>query len=288
VGLRNYSDILSVHFVSLPDPTVRANEVLPANYGEVFRTNVGFTTLMMGARDPLFWTSLANTVRYVFLLVSLAVLPALLLAMILNSKVPGMKVFRALFFLPSIAAVVGVGLIWLWLYNPVVGFINYAITNVTTFLGTTDPRINWLTDDNVMMFAVVVMAAWQVIGFNTVIFLAGLQGINREVMEAALVDGAGSWVRFTRIMLPLLAPTTFFVLVTTLISGLQAFSEFFVLLGTSTSNARLTTVYYLYLKGFRDIRFGYASSTAWVLFAVIFVVTLIQFRLSSRADAYSD
>lgn len=285
VGLENYGRTLSVQFLMTPND---ATPTLYTNYGEVARLPLGNQSMVFAARDPLFWQTMATTFRFCALLLTLAVLPALGLAILLNSKIPGMKLFRALFFLPSIAAVVGVALVWQWLYNPVIGFINYALANLAALFGQTDPNIQWLTDDAVLLLAVVIMAAWQVIGFNTVIFLAGLQGVNKEILEAATVDGADAWLRFRSIVMPLIAPTTFFVTVTTLISGLQAFSEFYVLLGSSTSNGRLTTVYYLYLQGFRDFQFGRASSMAWVLFAVIFVVTLIQFRLSSRAEAYSD
>jgi multiple sugar transport system permease protein len=115
-----------------------------------------------------------------------------------------------------------------------------------------------------------------------------LQGVPKELHEAATVDGANGWRRFLNITMPLLAPTTFFIVVTTLISGLQAFSEFFALVQENPTNAKLTTVYYLYQRGFERFDMGYASATAWVLFGMIFVVTLIQFRLSGRADAYSD
>jgi multiple sugar transport system permease protein len=185
-------------------------------------------------------------------------------------------------------------MIWAWLYDPVIGYVNYTILQIINLLnglfGTTiaDPKINWLTDENVMIFSVTIMAAWQVIGFNAVIILAGLQGIQRDLVEAATVDGAGAWTRFRKIILPLLAPTTFFVVVTTLIAGLQAFSEMYTLFGNSTSNARLTVVFYLYQQGFQRFQMGYASATAWVLFAVIFIITIIQFRLSSRSKAYSD
>jgi len=107
-------------------------------------------------------------------------------------------------------------------------------------------------------------------------------------MEASTVDGAGPITRFFRIMMPLIAPTTFFVVVTTLISGLQAFSEMYVLLWATSDNARLTTVYYLYEEGFERFQFGNASATAWLLFIVIFIVTLVQFRLSNRSSAYQD
>lgn len=292
IGFENYRTMLSLDAVSLSSPDQRPE--FRQDHFEIFRVTIGSTIIAVGARDPLFWQSLANTFRYCIMLLLLSIFPALGLAILLNSKIPGMKFYRAIFFIPSIAAVVGVALIWKWLYDPIVGYINYTLTQIVTILNNitggqiVDPKINWLTDDNVMLISVVIMAAWQVIGFNTVIFLAGLQGVPKELMEAATVDGAGRWTRFRKITLPLIAPTTFFVTVTTLIAGLQVFSEVFVLIGTSTSNAKMTTVYYLYQQGFQLFKMGYASATAWVLFIVIFVVTLIQFRLSSKSQAYSD
>ncbi len=287
VGLDNYGQILGIDLVTIPadgsvTPTFRQF------YQETGRVTFGGTTLVIAARDPLFWQSLWTTIRYCVLLLLLSILPALGLALLLNSKIPGMTFFRAVYFLPSIAAVVGVALIWQWLYDPVIGMINEGLSRLAALFGGGPVRILWLTDEQIMLYSVVIMAAWQVIGFNTVILLAGLQGVPRDLVEAATVDGAGPWTRFRRIILPLLAPTTFFVTVTTLISGLQAFSEMFALFGNSTSNARLTVVFYLYQQGFVNFNMGYASATAWVLFVVIFAVTLIQFRLSSRSKAYQD
>ncbi|MDX2140667.1 MAG: sugar ABC transporter permease [Chloroflexota bacterium] len=280
VGFENYGELLSLNLQTVA-ADVRAT--LPQGYGQVAEISLGANKLVVSAFDPMFWISLGNTFRYCFMLLLLGVVPALLLALLLNSKIPGMQFYRAVFFLPSIAAVVGVALIWQWLYDPVIGFVNAALRFFNPGL-----EVNWLSDPNVMLFAVVIMAAWQVVGFNAVIFLAGLQAVPRELMEAGKVDGAGPVTRFLRITLPLLAPTTFFVLVTTLISGLQAFSEMYVLLWATSDNARLTTVYYLYEEGFERFNFGNASATAWLLFGVIFIVTLIQFRLSNRSSAYSD
>jgi multiple sugar transport system permease protein len=280
VGVDNYRDLLSLNFQTVA-ADVRAT--LPAGYGQVAEIGLGANKLVVSAFDPMFWISLGNTFRYCFMLLLLGVVPALLLALLLNSKIPGMQFYRAVFFLPSIAAVVGVALIWQWLYDPVIGFVNYALRFFNPSL-----ELNWLSDPNLMLIAVVIMAAWQVLGFNAVIFLAGLQAVPRELMEAGKVDGAGPVTRFLRITLPLIAPTTFFVLITTLISGLQAFSEMYVLLWATNDNARLTTVYYLYEEGFERFNFGNASATAWLLFGVIFIVTLIQFRLSNRSSAYSD
>lgn len=282
VGLNNYIGLLQLEFHTIPAEQA-SGSVLSQGYGEIVSIGLGENRLLIGARDQMFWISLGNTFRYCIMLLILGVMPALLLALLLNTKIPGMKFYRAIFFLPSIAAVVGVALIWQWLYDPIIGFINYAIRFFNP-----DAELNWLSDPNLMLIAVVIMAAWQVVGFNAVIFLAGLQGIPKEVMEASTVDGAGPVTRFFRIMMPLIAPTTFFVVVTTLVAGLQAFSEMYVLLWATSDNARLTTVYYLYEEGFERLNFGNASATAWLLFIVIFIVTLIQFRLSNRSSAYQD
>ena len=292
IGLDNYTRLLSLDVELVPNGT-NPNTVLAENHFPLFTIQLGDQTLIFAARDPLFWQSLWTTIRYVFLLLLFSLVPAFGLAMILNSKIPGMTFFRAAYFLPSIAAVVGIAMIWQWLYDPVIGYVNYAITQIVQFLNSfgvpvTNPDIQWLTDENVMIFSVTIMAAWQVVGFNTVIILAGLQGIQKDLIEASTVDGAGAWTRFRKIILPLLAPTTFFVVITTMIAGLQAFSEMYTLFGNSTSNARLTVVYYLYQQGFQRFQMGYASATAWVLFAVIFIITIIQFRMSSRNKAYSD
>jgi ABC-type sugar transport system permease subunit len=288
VGFANYGELLSLSF-----DTLSANDEAPELaqfHRELARFQVGSTIYVIGARDILFWISLFQTFRYCLMLLPLAIIPALLLAQLLNSKLPGMKFFRAVFFIPSVAAVVGIALIWRWLYDPVVGFINYAINGIVGIFGISSPDILWLTDDNILLLAVVIMAAWQVIGFNTVIFLAGLQGIPKELQEAATVDGANRVQRFIAITLPMLAPSTFFVTVTTLIAGLQAFSEPFALISDNNpTDAKLTAVYYLYNTGFgSNIRTGYASAIAWVLFVLVFLVTVIQFRLSNSNAAYQD
>jgi ABC-type sugar transport system permease subunit len=282
VGFENYGRLLSLEFKTIPEDQ-SGSSAMTFGYSPLTEISLGSNKLVIGAQDPFFWVSLGNTFRYCLMLLLLGVVPALLLAILLNSKIPGMPLYRAVFFLPSIAAVVGVALIWQWLYDPVIGFINAALRFFNP-----DAQVNWLSDPNVMLLAVVIMAAWQVIGFNAVIFLAGLQAVPRELMEAGKVDGAGPSTRFLRITLPMIAPTTFFVVVTTLISGLQAFSEMYVLLWATSDNARLTTVYYLYEEGFERFQFGSASATAWLLFGVIFIITLVQFRLSNRSSAYQD
>lgn len=248
--------------------------------------------LIIGALDRLFWISLRNTLMFCFVLVFLSTVPALGLALILNSKLPGMKLFRALYFLPSIAAVVGTALIWKWLYHPNIGFFNSWITSIVQFLNNTfnlgiaDPKIAWLTDGSYVLFSMVLLSAWQVVGFNTVLFLAGLQGIPKDLYEAAQVDGANYWGQLRNVTIPMLTPTSIFVIITTIITGLQVFNEPYTLFTQRPipENA-LTSVFHLYNQGFFGFNFGYASSIAWILFAVIFTITLIQFRVS-RNNAY--
>jgi len=291
-ALDNYGDILGLQVVRIEDGQ-NPREVLKPGYNRLWNLSLAGKGYIVGASDPLFWISLRNTIVFCLLLIPASTIPALILAMILNSKIPGMTFFRAVYFLPSVAAVVGTSLIWRWLYDPKIGYFNYFIAQIVSFLNSVgvnveDPKIAWLTTEGVALFSVVALAAWQVVGFNTVIFLAGLQGIPRILYEAAFVDGANRWQRFRNVTLPLLAPTTFFVVITTIITGLQVFNEIYTLFVARPLPEHVTTsVFYLYNRGFFRFQFGYASSIAWLLFALIFTITLIQFRLS-RSAAYED
>ena len=292
VGTANYRELLSIQIRTQNALEGDPQQVLDRGYLVLETFKVGSRRVVIGARDTQFWQSLRNTIVFCLMLVPLSIIPALALALVLNSKIPGMNFFRALFFLPSVAAVVGTALIWRWLYNANIGYINYAISQVVQFvndtfgLGVKDPKYNWLTDNSTMLISIVFLAAWQLIGFNTVLFLAGLQGVPRILYEAAYVDGAGRWGQFRHVTLPMIAPTTFFVVVTTIITGLQVFNEPYALIPQRPIPLPATTsVYYLYRRGFFNFEFGYASAVAWLLFAIIFVVTLVQFRIS-RAGAY--
>ncbi len=286
-GLSNYARLLSVQVVRLDDPNANAQGALEFGYAVVRTFQVGDSRFVFGARDRLFWISLWNTLLFCLMLLPLAIIPALGMALILNSSLPGVQFFRALYFLPSVAAVVGTALIWRWLYTPTTGYINYALTNISRFLGVSDPEVQWLSDPQVVLFSVVLLAAWQVVGYNVVLFLAGLQGVPRSLYEAARIDGANLWQQFRNVTLPMIAPTTFFVVITTMVTGLQVFNEPYALFPSRPIPENATTlVYYLYTQGFSQFQFGYASAIAWVLFAIIFTFTFIQFR-SSRSQAYA-
>lgn len=287
VGLDNYGEILNLTVDTLDSPDQRADEVLDiTTYSELTRVTIGGRTLIIGAEDRLFWLSLRNTIVFAILAVPLSVGVALVLSNLLNTKLPGIKFFRAVYFLPSIAAVVGISLVWQWLYNSTIGFINYGIFSLVTWINhifgweLVDPAIRWLSESRTALLAVIIMAVWQTVGFNTVLFLAGLQNIPGDLYEAATVDGAGKWAQFRNVTIPMLAPTTFFVVTTTLIKAFQVFEEIFILTNPvgGPDNSTLTLVVYLYQNGFQFFKQGYASAIAWILFIVIFGVTLWQFR----------
>jgi multiple sugar transport system permease protein len=227
--------------------------------------------------DATFRQAVGNTGVFLLGFLPLSILPALGLAVMLNSHIRGKTVFRVVFFLPVVASVVGVSLLWRWLFQ-------YDFGPINQFLGVFGiGKIHWLERPEWAMISVIIVASWQSIGYNMVLFLAGLQGIPKQLYEAAVVDGATEWQQFRRVTLPLLTPAGFFVLVTSLIKGLQVFSEPATIFnGGSPANSALTVVWDLYQEGFRYFNYGYAAAIAWLLFLVIFAVTLIQFRLSER------
>ncbi len=242
---------------------------------------IGFDNYLRVLRDPLFYRALGNTAIFSLIVLVFSTVPALFFAILLNEQIRGRAFFRALFFIPVVASVVGVSLLWRYLLNYDFGFVNYALS----LLGL--PRVEWLTSTNTALFSVIVVFAWKTIGYNMVIFLAGLQGIPSQLYEAASIDGAGRWRQFLYITVPMLSPTSFFILVTTLINCLQVFDVPYALGWTRSNTAgpadsMLTVVLHLYREGFIKFNMGYASAIAWVLFVMIMVITFVQFRMSNR------
>jgi ABC-type sugar transport system permease subunit len=290
LGIQNYLDILAIQIVILDDPSVLLAPGLDQGFSEIARIG----SLVIAAGDKLFWISLRNIIVFCLIAIPMAVIPALFLASLLNAKVRGIRVFRAVYFIPTVAGVVGVAIIWRQLLDQTVGWINYGITLVVEGLNSTfglsieDPNIGWLSDPVTALPVVAVVFAWTTVGFNSILFLAGLQGVPADLYEAATIDGANRWQRFRNITLPSVSATTFFVVATTSILAMQLFTEPFVLKGLDPggpNNATLTPVMYLYESGFQNFEFGYASAVAWVLFALIFVFTIIQYR-RQRDEAF--
>jgi len=242
---------------------------------------VGLNNYIRALSDPIFWRAMGNTFVFSVATLVLSTVPALILALLLNEKLFGRSFFRVLYFIPVVASVVGVSLLWRYLLNIDFGFVNYAIK-----LMGFEP-IPWLTSPTWGLMSVIIVFSWKTIGYNMVIFLAGLQSVPRQLYEAASLDGASRWRQFTNITLPMLSPTTFFVLVTTLINCLQVF-DVPIALGLTRGNtvgpadSMLTVVPLLWREAFIGSRQGYASTLAWILFLIIMVITVVQFRASNR------
>lgn len=236
---------------------------------------VGFQNFVELFHDPLFLTCLYNTAFYTFIGVPLQLVVALLTAVLLNTKVRGIALYRTVYYLPSVTPVVASAMLWLWIFNPEFGLANALLDK----LGL--PPQLWLMDPNLAKPAFVLMSLWG-IGGSMVIFLAGLQGVPAELYEAASIDGANTLQGFWRITLPLLTPVIFFNLLIGLIDSFQIFSSAFIMTDGGPQNRTLFYVLYLYRNGFQYFQMGYASALAWVLFVIVLVFTLIQFRLSKR------
>lgn len=226
---------------------------------------------------PEFWQVLRNTVYYTVGYVPLAVSLPLFMAMLVNQKLKGITFFRTTYFLPVVTSGVAIALVWGWMYNPSFGVINFLLD---TLFGIEGPR--WLSDPAWAMPALILIGVWHSIGYNMVIYLAGLQGIPQELYEAGRMDGAGWWGQFWGITLPLITPTIFFILVLSIIGSFQVWTITYLLTQGGPANATLTLSYYIYQQGFQWFHMGFAASLAYVLFAIVFVVTMIQFRLQKQ------
>lgn len=233
---------------------------------------LGNYTTMFTA-DPLFTKSLVVTLNYVVVSVPLQVGFALLLAVLVNQKVRLVGVWRTIFYMPSVASGVAVSVLWAWLLNPDYGLIN----EILQFLGISGPA--WLTSEQFALPALIGISLWNV-GGGMVIFLAGLQGIPAELLEASELDGAKGLTRFRYVTLPLLSPVTFFNLILAVIGGVQAFTQAFVMTQGGPLNSTLLYALYLYQNAFAFLKMGYASALAWFMFIIILVITLVQFRLA--------
>lgn len=233
---------------------------------------IGFGNYQELASDETFWKVLWNTLYYTLGTVPPGIILSLILAVALNQPIRGVKTYRALYFLPVISSSVAVAVVWQWLYNPEFGLLNYILS----LFGIEGPL--WLTSTTWAMPAVIITSIWKNLGFNMLLFLAGLQGIPDTYYEAAEIDGANGFAKFRYITLPLLSPTTFFVVVMSIISSFQAFDLVHVMTQGGPARSTSVLVHYLYQNAFQYFRMGYASAIAYVLFFLVFIVTMIQLK----------
>jgi multiple sugar transport system permease protein len=244
-------------------------------------TWVGVANYRELVHDDEFRTALLNTFAITIPYVILRISISLGIAIALNSGIRFQTFYRLVFFIPAVTMPVAIGTIWKWLYDPAFGPINAALRQ----FGLSQPE--WLTNRASAIVAVVIVLLWSGIGFDMIIFLAGLQTIPRTYYEAASLDGASIWRQFRDITFPLLTPTTFFLSVVGVIYALQVFDLVYVMTRIDQTNRLPTVVYFIYDEGFRNFRMGYAIAVGWVLLLLILVFTIIQFRLQRRWVVYA-
>lgn len=246
----------------------------------------------MVSTDPSFFKSLTVTTIYVVFSVPLGIIGSLALALLLNQKVRGVQLFRTLYYVPSITSAVAASLIWMRVFNAETGLLNFLLYGpdgkwplgvALSHWLMTDPSkpVDWLATEGTALSALVIMSLWG-IGGGTVVFLAGLQGIPQYYYEAATLDGAGIMQRFKAVTLPLLTPTIFFTLVTGMVGAFQAFTQAFIMTNGGPNDATRFYVFHLFGNAFQQLRMGYASALGWILFVIIMLITLVQFRAQNK------
>ncbi len=226
------------------------------------------------------WVSLRNTFYYALLIVPSTIAASLALALALNRTLPGITYFRLAFMMPGVSSLVAVAMVWRWLYNDQFGLINAGLQA----LGL--PAIGWLTDARVVLPAIVLMSLWTSVGFDAIIYLAGLRNIPENLYEAARLDGAGSWGAFRYITLPLLTPIHFFFLITGMIGAFQVFDVIYIMTQGGPGFSSRVYAFHLFNQAFRRFEVGYASAMAWFLFAIVLLLTLLQWRVVGRRVEY--
>jgi len=239
---------------------------------------IGLVNFEYLIHDPLFWKSLWNTLRFLFIHIPLQVVVALILAEVLNRKIRGLMFFRAAFFLPVVISGVVVTILWKQLYSTETGLINLFLSDIGL------PKMPWLTNVTLAMPSIAIMATWKNVGLYTVLFLAGLQGIPKYLYEAAEMDGASKVQQFFYITVPAINPVLLMVVILSTINGFNLFIEPYVMTGGSPLNSTLSVVLYIYKQAFSFYKMGYAATLGFVFALMIFSVVLVQRRVLERED----
>jgi multiple sugar transport system permease protein len=243
---------------------------------------VGFDNYAVLLRDSVFGSAWINTAIYTLVSVPLSMAIGLALAMLLNRKLPGMGLFRTLFFVPMTVGIVSVGLLWAWIFTPEYGILNYVLTSVGL-----QPQ-PWLTSESTSLISMIIVGAWRAIGFTIIVFLAGLQGIPAHLYEAASIDGAGAFAKLRHVTLPMLSPTTFFVALIGVIMSFQVFEQTYVMTQGGPGNSTLTIIYLIFQEGFNHLRMGYASAISVTFLVVLALGTALMLRFQSRWVHYEN
>lgn len=255
---------------------VRWNLLTPPEFAGL----ANYTQLL--TRDRIFQRVFWNTAYFIVTIVPLQLIFGLMLAVALNQAIRGLTFYRLIYFMPVVTNIVAAAMIFQWMFNRDFGIFSAMIWKLAESTGLPITPPDWLNSTFWAKPAVVILTLWKNTGFTMVIYLAGLQAVPPELYDAAKVDGANAWQRFRSITIPLVSPTTFFLLVIQMIGAFQLFSEPYVMTRGGPAQATLTIVYYIYQNAFEFGRMGKASAIAWVLFAFIFIFTFLQIRLQRR------
>lgn len=233
---------------------------------------VGFENYNLLFKDDLFYKILLNTVIFALSTSILGVIIPLILASILNTRIRGSEFYKTAYFLPFITPMVVIGIVWAWIFDPNIGLLNQVL----------HININWLYDSNFALPALIIVSVWKLIGYNMIIFLSSLSAISNSMFEAAKIDGANAYQTFKNVTIPLLSPTIFFVIIITAISSFQVFDLIYLMTQGGPFDSTNVLVYAIYKNAFEYFNVGKASAIAYVLFAIILVLTLIQWSLRKK------
>ncbi len=263
---------------------------------------VGLYNYYVLLQDPLFWRSMLNTFYYVLFTVPLAIIISLFFAILLNKGVKALGTFRTIYYLPVVTSIVAVSVVWKWLYDPSRGLFNYLLELIgmhplrwleeprgifELIFGVKLPLL--LKGPSLALFSLSLLGVWRSIGYNVIIFLAGLKNIPPVYYDAAKVDGATPWQAFKNVTLPLLSPTTFYVTIMTTISSFKMFAPVWTMTGPPPGgplHSTMVIIYYLFQRGFEEYEVGYGSAIAFVFFLLILVITIFQKKYSEKRVHY--
>ncbi len=233
---------------------------------------VGLENYKVVLTEPVFVKIIINTFVYAISTSVFGVIIPLILACIINNKIKGADFFKTAYFLPFVTPMIVIGIIWEWIFDPNIGCLNHLL----------HLHINWLYDTNFAMPALIIVSVWKLIGYNMILFLTGLSTINQELLEASKIDGANAYNTFKHVTIPLLSPTIFFVTIITAITSFQVFDLIYVMTQGGPLDSTNVLVYAIYKNAFEYFNVGKASALAYVLFAIIFVLTLVQWKLKNK------
>ena len=279
VGYLMIAPAYSIYFLFIVVPILTGFYYSFTNY-DFYKTKdfIGLRNYIGVFGDALFRQSLANTLIYSLCTIVPIMVMGMILAVLLNKNITGRRFYRSVLYIPNVTSMVAISMIWLWIYDPTYGILN----RMMKIIGA-EP-VQWLFNPKTAMGCVIIMSIWRGIGYNMVVYLAGLQSIPQSLYEAAKVDGASGLRQFFTITIPMLKPTTFFLFVTGCVGSFMVFEQVNILTSGGPLNTTTTIVHQIYLNAFQNFRMGYASAMAMVLLVITAAITMINFKYGNQGN----